>query len=361
MKVYLVGGAVRDKLLGLAVKERDYVVVGATEKELVKLGFKKVGREFPVFLHPKTHEEYALARTERKTGKGYTNFICHFEPTVTLQEDLKRRDLTINAIAKDASGRIIDPYGGVADLKKKILRHLSLAFIEDPVRVLRVARFAARFSEFKVATKTNKLMKEMVANGEIDALIPERVWQELKRALGEVAPHKFFTVLKSCNALVKLFPEIACHLSSAQKILKKATGLVDDGMLRFAALATALDINELKNFCKRYKLPNNYRDLAVITNRVKAEHGKYPLTAEEVISLLEKTDGYRNQARLQQALIAYEANGGSAKLKKQISAAYSGTKAVRLSKKTIDQTPKNQLRAILHKKRVDKIKKGGFS
>ena len=208
MKIYQVGGAVRDKLLGYPSQDQDWVVVGVTPAEMLALGYTQVGRDFPVFLHPTTHEAYALARTERKTKPGYTGFTVHTAPDITLEEDLQRRDLTINAMAMDTEGHLIDPFNGLADLRAGILRHVSPAFMEDPVRILRVARFAARFG-FQVAAETIALMMAMVNNGEVDALVPERVWQETVRALGEPQPQQFFTVLKNCGALARIFPEIA--------------------------------------------------------------------------------------------------------------------------------------------------------
>jgi len=208
MKIYCVGGAVRDALLGLPVQDKDYVVVGATPAQMEQLGYRAVGKDFPVFLHPQTQEEYALARTERKSGKGYKGFVVHAAPDVTLEQDLLRRDLTINAIAQDSDGSLIDPYGGQADLQAKCLRHVSPAFVEDPVRILRVARFAARFVEFHVAPETLQLMCDMVQAGEVDALVPERVWQELSTGLMEQQPSRMFEVLRACGALEKLFPEL---------------------------------------------------------------------------------------------------------------------------------------------------------
>jgi tRNA nucleotidyltransferase (CCA-adding enzyme) len=208
MKTYVVGGAVRDELLGLAVKDRDWVVVGATPEQMLAQGFQQVGRDFPVFLHPQSHEEYALARTERKTAPGYTGFVVHASPGVTLEDDLLRRDLTINAIAKDEAGQLIDPHGGRADIAARVMRHVSPAFAEDPVRILRVARFAARFADFSVAPETLALMRDMVAAGEVDALVPERVWQELARGLMEEKPSRMFEVLRACGALRRLLPEL---------------------------------------------------------------------------------------------------------------------------------------------------------
>jgi tRNA nucleotidyltransferase (CCA-adding enzyme) len=208
MKTFIVGGAVRDELLGLPVQDHDYVVVGATPDDMIALGFTPVGKDFPVFLHPATREEYALARTERKTAPGYKGFVFHAEPDVTLEQDLVRRDLTINAMAKAEDGAIIDPFGGRRDIEGRVFRHVSDAFAEDPVRILRVARFAARFADFSVAPETNALMRRMVEEGEVDALVPERVWQELARGLMEAQPSRMFNVLRGCGALRRILPEL---------------------------------------------------------------------------------------------------------------------------------------------------------
>ncbi|MBI4986126.1 MAG: multifunctional CCA tRNA nucleotidyl transferase/2'3'-cyclic phosphodiesterase/2'nucleotidase/phosphatase, partial [Rhodocyclales bacterium] len=217
MKIFAVGGAVRDELLGLTVADRDWVVVGATPAEMLALGFKPVGKDFPVFLHPHSREAYALARTERKTAPGYKGFVFHADADVTLEEDLARRDLTINAIAKDEAGRFVDPYGGRADLAAKQLRHVSPAFAEDPVRVLRVARFAARYADFAVAPETVALMRAMVANGEVDHLVAERVWQELAKGLMEAQPARMFAVLRECGALARILPEIEALFGVPQR------------------------------------------------------------------------------------------------------------------------------------------------
>ena len=289
MKIYLVGGAVRDKMLSFPVKEKDWVVVGATAADMLKQGFRSVGKDFPVFLHPETNEEYALARTERKIGRGYTGFDFNTSADVTLEEDLKRRDLTINAMAEDADGNLIDPYGGVSDLKEKKLRHVSSAFAEDPVRILRVARFAARYAQygFTVASETIDLMKTMVASGEVDALVPERVWKELERALGEKNPEQFFLVLLACDALPKLFPELvikgshtvnvtpdAAKLTTlmhahtpikdkfvGENVLIKAARTTDDKQIRFAVLLHTLAESEIKKICERYRVPTDYRKI----------------------------------------------------------------------------------------------------
>jgi tRNA nucleotidyltransferase (CCA-adding enzyme) len=252
MKVYLVGGAVRDALLGRAVKERDWVVVGATPAELEALGYTPVGREFPVFLHPQTHEEYALARLERKTAPGYRGFIADFAPTVTLEEDLLRRDLTVNAIAQDADGTLVDPYGGRGDLDARLLRHVSPAFAEDPVRILRVARFLARFAPlgFSVAPETMQLMCGMVASGEVDALVPERVWKEMEKALGEPRPDAFISVLRDCGALAKLLPEVDALFGVPQP--ERWHPEIDTGTHLLMALRMAAQRGERPRRCLQY-------------------------------------------------------------------------------------------------------------
>lgn len=307
MKIYLVGGAVRDQLLGREIKERDWVVVGSTAAEMLAKGFKPVGKDFPVFLDPKKQEEYALARTERKTGKGYTGFECFAEPSVTLEEDLLRRDLTINAIAQTPDGEIIDPYHGQQDLKDKVLRHVSEAFVEDPVRILRVARFAARFEDFSVAPDTMQLMQTMVQNGEVDALVPERVWKECSRALSESAPVRFFEMLRECGALEKVMPEAAecadcmTHLTRATQYTKLAT-------VRFAAMCLSLELAQVKSLGKRLKAPNAFQDLALLVARNKTDYIKLDTqAAEALVSLLEKLDAFRRPEQVKPFGLACEA------------------------------------------------------
>lgn len=336
MKIYLVGGAVRDQLLGQPIKERDWVVVGATPEQLLNLGYRPVGKDFPVFLHPETHEEYALARTERKTGPGYTGFSFHAAPNVSLEQDLLRRDLTINALAQDPeTGTIIDPYAGQLDLQQRILRHVSPAFREDPVRILRIARFAARYASlgFQIAPETLTLMQEMVAAGEINALVAERVWQELVRALGEPCPAEFFRVLKNCGALKILFPALADLFNVtfdvspntltnwgdySLTLLDKAAQITADPAIRFAVLTrhfdkTAVaqtdelrtDISSIKQLSMRYRIPQEYSDLAYLANRY------YPtlknvtqLDATQLLQLLERTDALRRYTRFEQLITA---------------------------------------------------------
>ncbi len=341
MQIYLVGGAVRDKLLGLAVKDRDYVVVGATPEDMVAQGYRPVGADFPVFLHPQTKEEYALARTERKTGRGYKGFTVYATPDVTLEEDLRRRDLTINAMAEAADGTLIDPYGGAADLRDGVLRHVSEAFSEDPVRILRVARFNARFAKwgFKVAHATNALMRRMVDNGEVDALVAERVWAELERALGEERPSVFFKVLRGCGALERLFPEIAALFGVPQPpkhhpevdtgvhvmlVLDAAARLSPDTRVRFAALLHDLGkgitppeewprhigheqtgATLVSEFCQRLRVPNDHRDLALLVARYHAHcHRAAELKPATLLDTLEALDAFRRLERVEMFVLA---------------------------------------------------------
>lgn len=346
MKIYLVGGAVRDELLGLAVRERDWVVVGARPQELLDQGFKPVGKDFPVFLHPKTSEEYALARTERKTGPGYRGFDTMFSPDVTLEQDLERRDLTINAIARDeASGELVDPFQGQRDLRERWLRHVSPAFVEDPVRVLRLARFAARFAPlgFRVAPETMELVRAIAARGELDALVPERVWQETQRALEMPAPRQFFEVLREGNALEVIFPEVHALFGIPQPeqwhpeidtglhtmmVLDQASKLSEDPVVRFAALTHDLGkattpthelprhvrheergVGLVEEMCDRLRIPNAYRELGVLVSRYHLHmHKITELRPKTVLELLESLDAFRRPARFEQFLLACEAD-----------------------------------------------------
>ncbi len=342
MKTYLVGGAVRDKLLGLEVKDRDYVVVGATPQEMEASGFKLVGADFPVFLHPKTKCEYALARTERKVGPGYKGFVVHAAPDVTLEQDLARRDLTINAMAESEAGELIDPFGGAEDLRRGVLRHVAPAFVEDPLRVLRVARFAARL-EFAVAEETLSLMRELVDKNELETLAPERVWSELERALGERAPARFFAVLRQCGANARLFPEIEALFGVPQPenhhpeidtgvhtmmVLEQAVRLSPDTRVRFAALAHDFGkgatpkkewprhigheqrgVRLVNEFCRRLRIPNEYRDLGVLTSRYHLHcHRVAELRPETILRMLEALGAFRKPERLEPFLLACEAD-----------------------------------------------------
>jgi tRNA nucleotidyltransferase (CCA-adding enzyme) len=322
-RIYVVGGAVRDALMGLPVKDRDYVVVGATPEQMKAGGFIAVGKDFPVFLHPTTHEEYALARTERKTAPGYTGFAFHAAPDVTLEQDLQRRDLTINAIAQDIDGTLIDPCGGQADIKNKVFRHVSHAFAEDPVRILRLARFAARFTEFSVAPQTATLMHQMVESGEVDALVSERVWQEIARGLMEAQPSRMFAVLCECRALKRLMPELDRLLNqsidmqlhpsavAAEKIMSELDSSAHLGAslpIRFSVIAYHL-ANEQQaiDLCLRLKLPNEVKELAVLVARERsAVHSAAEMSADAIVKLLERCDAFRKSDRFADLLKLHE-------------------------------------------------------
>ena len=345
MKTYLVGGAVRDQLLHYPVYEKDWVVVGASVNEMLELGYQQVGKDFPVFLHPQTKDEHALARTERNTAAGYKGFEVHTSPDVTLEEDLIRRDLTINAIAQDEAGNIIDPYNGQADLKNKILRHVSPAFSEDPVRILRVARFAARYAHlgFSVADETHDLMKKMVANGEANALVAERVWQEFHKALHERNPEVFIETLRNCNALNIILPEIDALFGVPQPpqhhpeidtgihtlmVLQQACLLSPEPVTRFAALChdlgKALTPKEnwpshhgheakgkkpIQQLCHRLRIPNDFKSLALITAEFHLHvHRAFEIKKTTLLKTIEKLDGIRKPERYAQFLIACTAD-----------------------------------------------------
>ena len=345
MQVYLVGGAVRDALLGLVVKERDWVVVGGTREELLRLKYREVGRDFPVFLHPDTHQEYALARLERKVSPGYRGFAVEFGPEVTLEEDLARRDLTINAIAQAQDGALVDPYGGRRDLEARVLRHVSPAFVEDPVRVLRVARFAARFEPlgFRVASETLELMRAMAERGEVDALVAERVWQETEKALRESKASEFFRVLRECGALQRIYPEIDALFGVPQPpewhpeidtgvhtlmVLDQAALLSTDIKVRFAALVHDLgkgatpreqwpghrgheerSVSLIEALAERLRLPGEFRELSVIVARYHGNvHRAAELKPSTILEFFERADAFRRPERFAQVLLACEAD-----------------------------------------------------
>jgi tRNA nucleotidyltransferase (CCA-adding enzyme) len=341
MRVYQVGGAVRDELLGLPVKDRDHVVVGATPEQMIAMGYRPVGKDFPVFLHPDTHEEYALARTERKTAKGYKGFQIYASPDVTLEEDLARRDLTINAIAKSEQGELIDPFNGQFDVQNKILRHVSDAFIEDPVRILRAARFAARFTEFTVAPETIQLMQRMVQDGEVDALVPERVWQELAKGLMEAKPSRMFEVLRESGALKRILPEVdrlwgvpqpPLHhpeIDTGEHVMMVVDYAAKQGYslpVRFAALTHDMgkgttpkdmlprhigheerSVNLLREISKRLRIPNDCKELAHIVAKF---HGKVyridEMRPDTKVRFLQDTDAIRQPERFKEFLRACE-------------------------------------------------------
>ncbi|MBL8520757.1 MAG: multifunctional CCA tRNA nucleotidyl transferase/2'3'-cyclic phosphodiesterase/2'nucleotidase/phosphatase [Betaproteobacteria bacterium] len=303
MKIYRVGGSVRDELLGLPVQDCDYVVVGATPDQMVAQGFKPVGADFPVFLHPDTHAEYALARTERKAGRGYKGFTVHAAPDVTLEEDLARRDLTINAMAIDASGTLIDPYGGRRDLQARVLRHVGPAFAEDPVRILRVARFAARLAQrgFAVAAETMALMRTMVASGEVDHLVAERVWQEISRGLMEPSPAALFGVLRDCGALPRIapaWPDTPAALDALTRAAQAQASLA----VRFATAMTFAPPDSVESLCTRLRVPADCRDLALLAARYAHPLIDLPAGAMAAAELLERTDALRRPERFEDLL-----------------------------------------------------------
>ena len=310
MQVYLVGGAVRDQLLGLKITERDWVVVDSTPEELMAQNYQAVGRDFPVFLHPKTKEEYALARTERKSAPGYYGFQCDFNSDVSLEQDLLRRDLTINAIAMDVDGKIIDPNNGVVDLANRHLRHVSEAFVEDPVRVLRVARFMAKFGHmgFTIVEPTQKLMQSMVQCDELAYLVPERVWQEWEKSLSLKSPHLFIETLKQCGALKIIVPELDELLQTTNlplTSLQQVEFVVASPELRFAALMYLLEAQSIQTLCARLRIPKKYLNLAVMLSKFYSKINTLKtLSADGVIQVLEQTDAFRRPELFEQLLIA---------------------------------------------------------
>ncbi|MDH3532529.1 MAG: multifunctional CCA addition/repair protein [Gammaproteobacteria bacterium] len=345
MQVYLVGGAVRDEQLGLPVTERDWCVVGATPDELIDQGYRQVGKDFPVFLHPATGEEYALARTERKTAAGYHGFAFNTAPDVTIEDDLSRRDLTINALARDANGRLIDPFDGARDIKLRLIRHVSAAFAEDPVRILRAAKFAARFARlgFRIAPETRDLMRQMVAAGEADALVPDRVWKETEAALAGSAPRVFFESLRACGALRVVLPEVDALFGVPQParwhpeidtglhtmmVVEQAGSLTNDAAVRFAALVhdlgkatTAADDlpchsgheerggDLVRSLATRLPVPRACRDLALIVAELHTHcHRALELRDDTIVKMLERTDAFRRPERFEQFLLACEAD-----------------------------------------------------
>lgn len=299
MQTYRVGGSVRDELLGLNWHDADWVVVGATPQEMLEKGYQPVGKDFPVFLHPDTKEEYALARTERKTGPGYKGFDVHFAPEVTLEEDLLRRDLTINAMAIDEQGQLVDPHGGQVDLQARLLRHVSAAFVEDPVRILRIARFAARFNQFSVANETNLLMQRMVADGEVDALVPERVWAELARGLMESHPYRMIEVLADCHALQVLLPGLDNGTELATS-LQQAVDLDADVASRFAVLTLhTSQPDPVAALAGMLRLPNECRDVALLVTRHHERiRNAMRLDAGALLQLASDLDGLRRPERV---------------------------------------------------------------
>ncbi len=401
MKTYLVGGAVRDELLGLPVRERDWVVVGGSPEQMTAQGFRPVGKDFPVFLHPESGEEYALARTERKSGAGYHGFTTHFAPDVTLAEDLGRRDLTINAIAKDpTTAEVVDPHGGLKDLDARLLRHVSPAFVEDPLRVLRVARFAARFSSlgFRMAPETRTLLKQMAASGELQTLVSERVWQETRKALATDSPHEYFRLLKETDALAVVFPELDLLFGVPQPpqwhpeidtgvhtlmVLEQAAALSQDPLVRFAALTHDLgkgrtppeewprhvghevrSVECIDRLCDRLKIPNDYRELA---RHVARHHGVVhraaELRASTVLDLFETVDAFRRPERFGNFLLACTADmRGRAGFEHRpyhqadvLRAAFNAAAAVMLDKSALGSLSGPEIGKRLHSLRLEAI------
>lgn len=399
LKVYAVGGAVRDELLGITVKDHDYVVVGSSEQEMVTLGYQPVGKDFPVFLHPKTHAEYALARTERKTAKGYKGFTVHASPEVTLEQDLARRDFTMNAIAKSDTGELIDPYQGQQDIAQKVIRHVSDAFVEDPVRILRAARFSARYVDFTIADQTMALMQDMVNHGEVDALVPERVWQELAKGLMEAKPSRMFEVLRQCGALKKILPELDCLWGVPQP--EKHHPEIDTGVhvmmvldytaqqnfelpVRYAALmhdlgkgTTPEDVlprhighdvrgaDIVRDVSKRLRAPNACAELAYIVAKfhIKA-HMVMEMKASTVLKLLMDLDAIRQPERFERFLLTCESDArgrlgleqatlpGHDLLRKALQAA-TAIDAGEIAKQ--HQAPA-QIKAAIYEARLEKVK-----
>jgi len=362
MKFYCVGGAVRDELLGLPVKDRDYVVVGATPEALVKLGYRPVGRDFPVFLHPETHEEYALARTERKTAPGYRGFTFHAAPDVTLEQDLARRDLTINAIAKDGEGGLIDPHHGADDLKAGVLRHVSPAFAEDPVRILRVARFAARYG-FRVAPETMALMRAMAGNGEADALVPERVWQEIARGLMETRPSRMFEVLRECGALARVMPEVDAlwddgdAAREAMRALDAAAGASLPA--RFAVLARWLVPLAVESLATRLKVPADCRDLALLAARhANTALDAAELDAQALLELFNAVDAWRRPERFAELLTAvFAGEADVATVKKRLERALAAAVAVKSGEIARASKDATAIRGNVEAARLEAIRK----
>ena len=405
MQVYLVGGAVRDKLLGIPVKERDWVVVGARDKTLLDQGYRQVGKDFPVFLHPQTHEEYALARKETKTGRGYKGFSFEASETVSLEEDLLRRDLTINAIAQDRDGQLIDPYGGRQDLEDRLLRHVSPAFSEDPLRVLRVARFAARFAKlgFRIADETLALMQHMVQEGELEHLVSERVWREFETALRESSPVTFFRSLRACGALAVLLPEVDCLFGVPQPekyhpeidtgehvmlVLEQATRLTEDPVVRYATVVhdvgkgvtprdnwphhyghETLGLPLVKKINTRLRVPREYGDLSLLVCEYHTRmHGLKEMRSGTILELLEALDAFRRPQRIQRFLLACEADSrGRTGLENQAypqrdlllaaqQAASSLNVAELLASRAGEADKPDTIKGLIHQKRSELIK-----
>ncbi len=357
MKTYLVGGAVRDELLGLPIQERDWVVVGGTQETMLAAGYQQVGKDFPVFLHPKTKEEYALARTERKTAKGYHGFVFDTDVSVTLEEDLMRRDLTINSIAKNELGELIDPYRGTADLQEKVLRHVSPAFSEDPVRILRVARFAARFSDFSVAHETNELMKRMVQEGEVDALVAERVWKEFEKGMSEIAPWRFIEVLDDCRALEILFPVFKNKKNEITSCLKKTSSIAHDVFERITLMmqSTRLSI-EIENLCKRYRAPKPIFQMVTLLIQYQPVYKNImQLSPGDLLDLFTSLDAFRREGRFKQWLRLCEITTNILGNSSHLLSAFNCANKIELPKDFLKQNDGKAVGHYIHQQRLEKL------
>jgi tRNA nucleotidyltransferase (CCA-adding enzyme) len=373
MKIYLVGGAVRDEKLRLPIKERDWCVVGSSASELISMGFKSVGKSFPVFLHPKTKEEYALARIEKKTQPGYHGFKFNTSKDISLEEDLQRRDLTINAMAKDEHGSLIDPYDGLSDIKNKVLRHVSTAFKEDPVRVLRTAKFAARYHQlgFKVAKSTMRFMASMVENKEIDELAPDRIWKETEEVLNSPNSYIYFQVLEECNAFSKIYPKMVINYDA----LKLSAQITNQAEVHFAVMLFAdYDLcdpnyiqkdhrNIIRNLAERLPLPNSFTELADLIIHYEYYKDLLHINAEKILTFLNKTDAFRRNERFRKLLKIFEIieknNSRSGKeseekflLIKQIS---ESCDAIQIRKVVGEETDGQKIKKIIHQKKIDII------
>jgi tRNA nucleotidyltransferase (CCA-adding enzyme) len=367
MEIYQVGGAVRDQMLGLPVKDHDYLVVGSSPEQMLAQGFLPVGKDFPVFLHPGSHDEYALARTERKTAPGYKGFVFHTASDVTLEQDLIRRDLTINAMARAEDGQLHDPFGGQQDLKARILRHVSHSFAEDPVRILRLARFAARFHDFSVAPETLALMQQMVLAGEVDALVAERVWQELERGLQETRPTRMFEVLRSCGALARLLPELLDANPALWGALDQAASQGFDLTQRFAVLLHQVESRpELDALCQRLRVPNDCVELAQALQReIAALPHALDWSAAQLLALLQRCDAWRRPERflalLQASACIFDSAGVSAHLLRVLQVAQSvNAGAVAKQQAAIEGPAGKNIAAAIHEARIGALHQAGI-
>jgi len=358
MNIYLVGGAVRDQLLNLPIKEKDWVVVGETQRSMLAAGFKQVGKDFPVFLHPKTKEEYALARKERKIAQGYHGFEFDTTASVTLEEDLLRRDLTINAIAKSESNALIDPYDGISDLKNKILRHVSPAFVEDPVRILRVARFAARFPDFKVAEETNILMKQMAQDGEVNALVSERVWKEFEKAMSEVAPWRFIEVLSDCDALPILFPIFHSKKIEVIDCLRKISERTIDAFDRIVlVMQSTHSFEAVEHLYKQYRAPKPVFEITQLMMKYECDYETATKkSAKELLNLFIALDAFRREDRFKYWLRLCEIITSNTQNSAYFLSAFNEINKIDLSKNFVENNHGRVIGLYIENQRLKKLK-----